>query len=94
MGRCPHNKKGNRKATLHKTAKRTRFLSKDILSRYFGSAAIREEHYKSKPHKKRAKVMKGPAPHTQADADWAGGMGAPDNGPRLRPSEVAVSMAM
>ncbi|KAF1877913.1 hypothetical protein Lal_00038223 [Lupinus albus] len=29
------------------------------------------------------KVMLGPAPHTQLDADLAAGMGMPDNGPKL-----------
>lgn len=29
------------------------------------------------------KMMKGPAPHSQLDADLAGGMGMPDNGPKL-----------
>lgn len=29
------------------------------------------------------KVMAGPAPHTQLDADLAAGMGMPDNGPKL-----------
>lgn len=30
--------------------------------------------------------MAGPAPHTQLDADLAGGMGMPDNGPKLMTS--------
>lgn len=30
--------------------------------------------------------MNGPAPHTQLDADLAGGMGMPDNGPKLMTS--------
>ncbi|KAG6433997.1 hypothetical protein SASPL_105616 [Salvia splendens] len=29
------------------------------------------------------KIMLGPAPHTQLDADLAAGMGKPDNGPKL-----------
>jgi len=29
------------------------------------------------------KQMMGDAPHTQLDADLAGGMGMPDNGPKL-----------
>ena len=29
------------------------------------------------------KIMMGPAPHTQLDADLAAGMGMPDNGPKL-----------
>ncbi|GAB2226990.1 hypothetical protein Droror1_Dr00008789 [Drosera rotundifolia] len=51
--------------------------------RYFASAVVRDEHFKSKRHKKRLKQMAGPAPHTQLDADIAGGMGMPDNGPKL-----------
>ncbi|KAL9269567.1 Zinc finger protein 593-like protein [Drosera capensis] len=43
--------------------------------RYFASAVVRDEHFKSKRHKKRLKQMAGPAPHTQLDADIAGGMG-------------------
>lgn len=31
----------------------------------------------------RVKLMTGPAPHTQLDADLAAGMGMPDNGPKL-----------
>ncbi|PIA37231.1 hypothetical protein AQUCO_03000073v1 [Aquilegia coerulea] len=51
--------------------------------RYFSNVAVRDEHFKTKKHKKRLKLMKGPAPHTQLDADLAGGMGMPDNGPKL-----------
>lgn len=29
------------------------------------------------------KLMNGPAPHTQLDADLAAGMGMPDNGPKF-----------
>lgn len=29
------------------------------------------------------KLMMGPAPHTQLDAELAAGMGMPDNGPKL-----------
>ncbi|GKA57975.1 hypothetical protein Tco_0757163 [Tanacetum coccineum] len=31
----------------------------------------------------RMKIMAGPAPHTQIDADCTAGMGLPDNGPKL-----------
>ena len=31
-------------------------------------------------HKRRVKELMGAKPHAQADADWAGGMGRPDNG--------------
>ncbi|KAK3043066.1 hypothetical protein RJ639_002634 [Escallonia herrerae] len=51
--------------------------------RYFANVAVRDEHFKTKRHKKRMKLMTGPAPHTQLDADLAAGMGMPDNGPKL-----------
>ncbi|XP_061374616.1 uncharacterized protein LOC133316843 [Gastrolobium bilobum] len=51
--------------------------------RYFSNVAVRDEHFKTKRHKKRVKQMMGPAPHTQLDADLAAGMGMPDNGPKL-----------
>ncbi|KAK6147052.1 hypothetical protein DH2020_017964 [Rehmannia glutinosa] len=51
--------------------------------RYFASMAVRDEHFKTKRHRKRVKQMMGPAPHTQLDADLAAGMGMPDNGPKL-----------
>ncbi|GMH09835.1 hypothetical protein Nepgr_011676 [Nepenthes gracilis] len=51
--------------------------------RYFPSVAVRDDHFKSKRHKKRLKQMAGPAPHTQLDAELAAGMGMPDNGPKL-----------
>ncbi|KAG6745131.1 hypothetical protein POPTR_016G093500v4 [Populus trichocarpa] len=51
--------------------------------RYFANVSVRDEHFKTKRHKKRVKQMMGPAPHTQLDADLAAGMGAPDNGLKL-----------
>ncbi|GER54295.1 zinc finger family protein [Striga asiatica] len=51
--------------------------------RYFANTTVRDEHFKTKRHKKRLKLMMGPAPHTQLDADLAAGMGMPDNGPKL-----------
>ncbi|KAG6437321.1 hypothetical protein SASPL_102235 [Salvia splendens] len=63
--------------------------------RYFANVSVRDEHFKTKRHRKRTcirmltyiccsvKVMLGPAPHTQLDADVAAGMGKPDNGPKL-----------
>ncbi|KAL3536239.1 hypothetical protein ACH5RR_004700 [Cinchona calisaya] len=51
--------------------------------RYFANVTVRDEHFKTKRHKKRMKLMMGPAPHTQLDADLAAGMGMPDNGPKL-----------
>jgi hypothetical protein len=40
---------------------------------------------------KSLKVM--PRPHNQIDADMASGMGAPDNGPKLRSSSRAAAAA-
>ncbi|KAF5747866.1 zinc finger protein [Tripterygium wilfordii] len=51
--------------------------------RYFANVTVRDEHFKTKRHKKRVKEMMGPAPHTQLDAELAAGMGMPDNGPKL-----------
>ncbi|KAF4403396.1 hypothetical protein G4B88_008042 [Cannabis sativa] len=51
--------------------------------RYFANVSVRDEHFKTKRHRKRMKLMMGPAPHTQLDADLASGMGMPDNGPKL-----------
>ncbi|KAL6998197.1 hypothetical protein U1Q18_008324 [Sarracenia purpurea var. burkii] len=51
--------------------------------RYFASVSVRDEHFKTKRHRKRVKQMMGSAPHTQLDADLAAGMGMPDNGPKL-----------
>ncbi|CAM6126441.1 unnamed protein product [Calypogeia fissa] len=60
--------------------------------RYFGSTSIRDDHFKTKLHKKRVKLMKGAAPHTQVDAEVAAGKGRPDNGPKLRDSSNVVPM--
>ncbi|CBI30137.3 unnamed protein product, partial [Vitis vinifera] len=115
-GKCPSRKVKKRRYS-HKTARRDKFLLKDILlstfsilnkpegekkplpvdedlpgmgqyyclhcDRYFANVAVRDEHFKTKRHKKRLKQMMGPAPHTQLDADLAAGMGLPDNGPKL-----------
>ncbi|KAL3694908.1 hypothetical protein R1sor_008559 [Riccia sorocarpa] len=62
--------------------------------RYFTSANIRDDHFKTKLHKKRVKLMKGAAPHTQLDAELAAGMGRPDNGPKLRESSSAIPMSL
>ncbi|KAI3738263.1 hypothetical protein L2E82_28286 [Cichorium intybus] len=51
--------------------------------RYFANVTVRDDHFKTKKHKKRLKIMAGPKPHTQLDADLAAGMGMPDNGPKL-----------
>ncbi|CAA0830449.1 zinc finger (C2H2 type) family protein [Striga hermonthica] len=137
-GKCPHRSVRKRRYS-HKSARRTKFLLKDILfycvfmdidvlfiltcycsrddavydelqkvkgkdkplpvdedlpgmgqyyclhcDRYFANSTVRDEHFKTKRHKKRyLKLMMGPAPHTQLDADLAAGMGMPDNGPKL-----------
>ncbi|KAG9144618.1 hypothetical protein Leryth_027588 [Lithospermum erythrorhizon] len=52
-------------------------------ARYFANETVRDDHFKTKRHKKRVKQMMGPAPHNQIDADLAAGMGMPDNGPKL-----------
>ena len=39
-------------------------------------------------------MLQGPRPHNQGDADAAGGMGKPDNGPRLRSADAAVAVPM
>ncbi|XP_031104004.1 zinc finger protein 593 [Ipomoea triloba] len=51
--------------------------------RYFANVTVRDEHFKTKKHRRRVKLMMGPAPHTQLDAELAAGMGMPDNGPKL-----------
>ncbi|KAL4855461.1 Zinc finger protein 593 [Chlorella vulgaris] len=49
-------------------------------TRYFISQAALATHERTKPHRRRVKELLGVRPHNQADADWAGGMGAADNG--------------
>ncbi|KAL2502733.1 zinc finger (C2H2 type) family protein [Forsythia ovata] len=51
--------------------------------RFFANVTVRDEHFKTKKHRRRVKQMMGPAPHTQLDAELAAGMGMPDNGPKL-----------
>ncbi|KAH7292797.1 hypothetical protein KP509_29G086200 [Ceratopteris richardii] len=60
--------------------------------RYFSSSAVMDEHFRTKRHKKRVKMMQGDAPHTQLDAELAAGMGEPDNGPSLRVRDVAMGL--
>jgi bud site selection protein 20 len=67
-------------------------------SKYFTDAKTLASHSKTKPHKRRLGELvklkaQGVAPHSQADAERAGGLGAPDNGPRLRPQAAAIPMA-
>lgn len=38
-------------------------------------------------------MLKGIRPHNKADAEKAGNMGAPDNGPSLRPAEAPTGPA-
>lgn len=55
--------------------------------RYFNSATSLADHEGERPHKRRVKMLLGtPRPHNQRDAEAAGGMGAPDNGQKLRPA--------
>lgn len=53
------------------------------------------KHTITKLHKRRVKQLLGDRPHNKTDAELAGGMGLPDNGPRIRSeSSVAVAMAI
>lgn len=52
----------------------------EYCSRYFVSDKAKVDHERTKQHKKRVKELQGPKPHSQADADWAAGLGMPDNG--------------
>lgn len=53
-------------------------------SRYFQTAVALADHEKTKPHKRKVKMLLTTArPHNQRDADAAGGMGPPDNGVSL-----------
>ena len=62
--------------------------------RHFESAEALARHQKTKQFKRdRKRVLNGPAPHEQHDADAAAGMGPPDNGkPKVKLAGVA-SMA-
>ena len=44
------------------------------------------------PLRRRVKELMGARPHNQADAEWAAGMGAPDNGPVGRGAGGAAAM--
>ena len=49
--------------------------------RHFESEEALERHMKTKQYKRdKKRVLNGPAPHEQRDAEAAAGMGAPDNG--------------
>jgi bud site selection protein 20 len=65
-------------------------------ARYFIGRDALATHQRSKPHKRRLKELlslkqQGKKPHSQADAERAAGMGAPDNG-RESPKRAAVPM--
>ncbi|KAK9843576.1 hypothetical protein WJX84_008319 [Apatococcus fuscideae] len=62
-------------------------------SRFFVSEHAQTAHEQTKSHKNRVKDLMGPRPHSNRDAELAGNMGAPDNGPKLRP-HVAVPAPM
>jgi len=63
-------------------------------SRYFSNVAALATHEKTKPHRRRAKLLLASArPHNQVDAEVASGMGRPDNGPRLRSGGGVADMA-
>ncbi|CAL8462839.1 g2373 [Coccomyxa elongata] len=57
-------------------------------SRYFLSEHALSEHSRTKPHKRRLKELEGARPHNQKDAEWAGCMGAADNGQKSKPVEM------
>jgi bud site selection protein 20 len=65
-----------------------------LVSRYFSNAAALSTHEKTKPHRRRTKLLLASArPHNQVDAEVAAGMGRPDNGPRLRSGGGVADMA-
>eukprot|EP00798_Chlamydomonas_sp_ICE-L_P026781 gene26781-4365_t len=58
-------------------------------SRYFINAQAHADHDATKPHKRKLKMLLTTArPHNQKDADKAGGLGAADNGPKLRSMDM------
>lgn len=58
-------------------------------SRYFQTAIALATHQDERPHKRRVKMLlNSERPHNQQDADQAGGMGAPDNGRKLRAADM------
>ena len=61
--------------------------------RHFESAEALARHQKTKQFKRdRKRVLNGPAPHEQHDADAAAGMGPPDNGkPRTKLPPAAMT---
>ena len=65
--------------------------------RHFESADALARHQKTKRFKRdKKRILNGPAPHEQRDAEAAAGVGAPDNGKRKTkpaPPEVAMEAA-
>jgi len=62
-------------------------------ARYFQNAEALATHDATKPHKRQVKMLMTTArPHNQRDAEAAAGMGAPDNGPKLRSASIPVAM--
>ena len=56
-------------------------VSKALIFWHFESKEALERHMKTKQYKRdKKRVLNGPAPHEQRDAEAAAGMGAPDNG--------------
>eukprot|EP00735_Rhodelphis_limneticus_P002372 TRINITY_DN13220_c0_g1::TRINITY_DN13220_c0_g1_i1::g.31069::m.31069 TRINITY_DN13220_c0_g1::TRINITY_DN13220_c0_g1_i1::g.31069 ORF type:complete len:129 (+),score=24.77,sp/B0BLT0/ZN593_XENTR/53.66/1e-24,zf-C2H2_jaz/PF12171.3/1.8e-10,zf-met/PF12874.2/0.014,zf-C2H2/PF00096.21/0.027 TRINITY_DN13220_c0_g1_i1:64-450(+) len=59
-------------------------------SRYFIDQKTLDEHKKTKVHKLRLKVLK-EKPYSHAEAAAAAGMGAVDNGPKLRSQDKTMA---
>ena len=63
--------------------------------RHFESKDAMERHMKTKQYKRdKKRVLNGPAPHEQKDADSAAGMGAPDNGKVRNETRVKKDVVM
>ncbi|KAG2422457.1 hypothetical protein HXX76_016027 [Chlamydomonas incerta] len=62
--------------------------------KYFNTATALASHEGERPHKRRVKMLATTArPHNQRDAEAAAGIGAPDNGPKLRSGGAAAATA-
>ena len=63
--------------------------------RHFESEEALERHMKTKQYKRdKKRVLNGPAPHEQRDAEAAAGMGAPDNGKKRTHRAIAKDIVM
>jgi bud site selection protein 20 len=51
-----------------------------ICARHFNTQNTHDEHTRTKQHKRRIKVLREEKQYTQREAEWASGMGKPDNG--------------